>query len=197
MSGFLPKELDPHARLCAAHNELRAHLRALIRASRLMLLGRGDFALSAVIARALRFLAVDAPLHARDEEESLLPRLRARLKDKQSHFAYLLEHIEKDHEELRMLHAGFDAAARKLAAKLPFEGAALRARLEPELGAFREKLGALHGVYASHMLVEERDVFPALSVIFTARERAEIAAEMQQRRGKTAELSVQNATCGS
>ena len=179
-----PQEIghDPHARLVYAHNELRAQLHALLRVSRLMLLGKGDFALAPIIAKALRFLATDVQLHARDEEESLLPRLRAKLKDPQSHFAYLLEHIEQDHLELASLHRDFDAAARKLSARLPFEGMAKRGQLEPELKAYREHLARLLAIYDSHMKVEERDVFPALAVVFTPRERDEIAAEMDERR---------------
>ena len=179
-----PQEIgqDPHARLVFAHNELRAHLHALLRVSRLMLLGKGDFALAPNIARALRFLAVDVQLHARDEEESLLPRLRAKLKDPQSHFAYLLEHIEKDHLELAALHRDFDLAARKLSARLPFEGVAKRGQLEPELKNYREHLAKLMAIYDSHMKVEERDVFPSLAVVFTPRERADMAAEMDERR---------------
>ncbi|CAG0981797.1 hypothetical protein PLCT2_01951 [Planctomycetaceae bacterium] len=183
-----PQEIshDPHARLVFAHNELRAHLHGLLRASRLMLLGRGDFALAPVIAKALRFLAVDVPLHARDEEESMLPRLRAKLKDPQSHFAYLLEHIEKDHEELAALQRDFDACARKLSARLPLEGAAKRGQLEPELKQFREHLAKLLLIYDSHMKVEERDLFPALAVVFTPDERSAIAAEMDERRPQNA-----------
>ncbi|MCC6150806.1 MAG: hemerythrin domain-containing protein [Planctomycetes bacterium] len=173
---------DPHARLVFAHTELRAQLHALLRAARLMLLGKGDFALAPVIAKALRFLAVDVQLHARDEEESLLPRLRAKLKDPQSHFAYLLEHIEQDHHELSQLHRDFDAAARKLSARLPFEGAAQRGQLEPELKIYRERLSSLIAIYDSHMKVEERDIFPALAVVFTPEERSAIAAEMNERR---------------
>ena len=51
-----PQEIgqDPHARLVFAHNELRAHLHALLRVSRLMLLGKIDSArnrLEALMAR--------------------------------------------------------------------------------------------------------------------------------------------------
>lgn len=173
---------DPHARLVFAHNELRVHLHALLRASRVMLLGKGDLALAPVIAKALRFLAVDVQLHARDEEESLLPRLRAKLKDPQSHFAYLLEHIEQDHLELAAVHRDFDAAARRLSARLPFDGAAKRGQLEPELKSYREHLAKLIAIYESHMMVEERDIFPALAVVFTPKERSEMAAEMDERR---------------
>lgn len=177
---------DPHARLVLAHHDLRAHLHALLRASRLMLLDKGDVALAPTIAKALRFLAVDVQLHARDEEESLLPRLRAKLKDPQSHFAYLLEHLEKDHAELAALHRDLDAAARRLSAKLPFEGGAKRAQLEPELGGFREYVAKLLAIYDSHMRVEERDIFPALAVVFTPTERAAMAAEMDERRALNA-----------
>jgi hemerythrin-like domain-containing protein len=177
---------DPHARLILAHTELRAQLHSLLRASRLMLLGRGDFALAPVIARALRFFALDVQLHARDEEESLLPRLRAKLRDPKSHFAYLLEHIEQDHVELAGLHRDFEAAARKLSARLPFEGTAKRGELEPELRQYRENLAKLIAIYDSHMRVEERDVFPALAVIFSTEECEEMAREMDERRGQIA-----------
>lgn len=173
---------DPHARLVRAHDELRAHLHALLRASRLMLLGRADVGNAPAIAKALRFFAVDVALHARDEEESLLPRLRAKLKDPQSHFAWLLEHIEQDHVELASVHRDFDAAARRLAARLLACDSPKRADLEPALSGYRELLGKLLAIYHSHMKVEERDIFPALAVVFTAQERAAMAAEMSERR---------------
>lgn len=183
MSQALPPEIDPHLNLVAAHRELLKHLHNLIRAGRLLVLGRGDLGLTLQISRALRFLALDVPLHARDEEESLLPRLRAKLKDPQSHFSYLLEHIEKDHAELAGLHVQFDAVARKLVARIPFEGLAARKDLEPELKVFRGQAEELFNIYASHILVEERDVFPALAVVFTHSEREQIGREMTQRRG--------------
>ncbi|GIK53179.1 MAG: hemerythrin domain-containing protein [Planctomycetaceae bacterium] len=179
----LSPEREPLVLLVGAHRELKQHLHALVRAGRLLVLGRGDLSLAAQISRALRFLAVDVPLHARDEEESLLPRLRAKLKDPQSHFAYLLEHIEKDHAELAQIHTQFDQTARKLVARIPFEGCPARKDLEPDLKLFRGQANELLNIYTSHMLVEERDIFPALSIIFTPAEREDIARELAERRG--------------
>ncbi len=173
---------DPLQILMKAHQKLRLQLHQLIRAGRLAALGRADFRLVPVLSNAGAFVAHDVVLHARDEEETLHPRLRARLKDPKSHFAYLLQHLEDDHREFASMHEKLQHAIRELAARLPLEGSVSPAAISTQLGAFRGIVAELWRLYASHMLVEERDIFPAIQVIFTPRERAEMAAEMVERR---------------
>lgn len=173
---------DPLLALVQAHHQLRKHLHQLIRVGRLIALGRGDFRLVPTLSQAMTFLKKDVLLHARDEEDTLHPRLRAKLRDPQSHFAYLLQHIEDDHAEVAKLHEKLDNAVRELVQRLPLEGHALPEAVEKQLAAFRGIVNELYRIYAGHMLVEERDVFPAIQVIFTPRERAEMAAEMSERR---------------
>jgi iron-sulfur cluster repair protein YtfE (RIC family) len=183
----MPPELeqalaDPLLTLTGDHGKLRGHLHSLVRAGRLLALGRGDAHQTLEIGRALRFFAIEVPLHAADEEDSLLPRLRARLKPRESHFAYLLHHLERDHAELAAMHRGLDELGRALAACIPLEGRAERQKLEPALARFRASVTAILRIYDGHMRVEERDIFPAIRVILTQAEREAMAREMAARR---------------
>ncbi|MCC6572298.1 MAG: hemerythrin domain-containing protein [Planctomycetes bacterium] len=173
---------DPLFMLVAAHQQLRTHLHNLVRAGRLFAVGKGDFRLVPQLSQALKFLQTDVALHARDEEDSLHPRLRGKLRDPQSHFAYLLQHIEKDHAELAELQEKAGEAARALIRQVPLESFPACENIKQPLVEFRQLVNQLYRIYTSHMLVEERDIFPAIQVIFTPQERAELAAEMCERR---------------
>lgn len=173
---------DPLLMLIKAHQNLRRQLHQLIRVGRLAAVGRADFRLVPILSNAGVFVAHDVALHTRDEEETLHPRLRAKLKDSKSHFAYLLQHLEDDHREFAPLHEKLQHAIRELTARLPLEGNVPPATISTQLRAFRGIVAELWRLYSSHMLVEERDIFPAIQVIFTPGERSEMAAEMTERR---------------
>lgn len=163
------------------HRDLQRHLHRMIRFGRLLVVGDAEEAATGWVTEALVFFRREVPLHAADEEESLIPRLRSRLRDPQDHFAYLLKHLEDDHRELDGRHAEFEKTAQSLLELLE-AGKRERADLEPVLGKFREQIREIEIVYSSHIRVEERDVFPPAAAVLTLEELAETAREMHARR---------------
>ena len=121
-------------------------------------------------ARVHRYFAEALPLHARDEEESILPRLRGRdaTVDRE------LEAMRREHVE----HGG--AVGRVLAAceRLRADPAALP-RHAPDLEAAAREL---EEHFAAHLAREERVIFPALRRLLDRPTLDAIHAEMRARR---------------
>ncbi|MEZ4395234.1 MAG: hemerythrin domain-containing protein [Polyangiales bacterium] len=116
-----------------------------------------------------RYFGDALPLHARDEEESLLPRLAGR--DPALDDALL---------RMRREHADHVAALRDLLDRCE----ALRA--SPGVFARRAELARaarhLRAAFEPHLEREEREVFPAADALLTDDERRAAVAEMRARR---------------
>ena len=126
--------------------------------------------IAAAAARVHRYFAQALPLHARDEEESLLPRLRGRdaaVDDE-------LQAMRREHAE----HAGPIDRLTGLCAALAADPGRL-AELAPEVGLAGSLL-ARH--FAVHLDREERVIFPAVRRTLTAEEDGRLVAEMRARR---------------
>lgn len=124
---------------------------------------------SAVCLRVERYFAEALPLHVRDEEESVLPRLRGRSPTVDA----ALDSMHDQHE----LHA--DLVARVLVAAATLRSAprdpAARAAL---LGVARP----LRAVLEPHLVAEEEVIFPALRSLVPSAEQAAIIRELRARR---------------
>ena len=179
---IIPDFNDPIGVLESCHRRVERHLRALTRAGRLILVGRGgDKGVAEGLETALRYFAVAGPLHTRDEEESLIPRLRAHLKKRGGHSDYLLQHLESDHREAEKLHTEVAALGNNLVITLRL-GRPVPAD-HPDLAAYRRAVAELRVIYEPHILVEERDIYPAAREVLTPDEIAAIGREMAARRG--------------
>lgn len=178
----LPDFRNPVAVLMACHRRFERQLHVLTRAGRMLATGRGSHReIAGAVESALRFFAVAGPLHTADEEQSLIPRLRDRLKDPDCHFGWLLEHLERDHRDLEAIHSCLDEASAGLLSMLRGE---VPASGMPELGAkFRSLCGDARAIYNSHIRVEDREIYPAAVAVFSPAEMLEIGAEMAARRG--------------
>lgn len=119
--------------------------------------------------RVERYFTEALPLHVRDEEESVLPRLRGR----SSAVDAALDRMHEQHE----LHV--DLVARLLAAS-----AALRA--SPRSGDARAALLAvarpLRDVFEPHLAAEEELIFPAVRALVAGAEQNAIVRELRARR---------------
>lgn len=124
---------------------------------------------SAACLRVERYFAEALPLHVRDEEESVLPRLRGRSPTVDA----ALESMHDQHE----LHV--DLVARVLAASAALRSSprdpAARASL---LGVARP----LRAVLEPHLVAEEEIIFPALRSLVPAPDQAAIVRELRARR---------------
>lgn len=121
--------------------------------------------------RVLRYFAQALPLHARDEEESILPRLRG----KEPALDAELERMAREHREheapVRALVDACDALARE---------PGRHAELAPAIGAAAEEL---ERHFAGHLRREEEVVFPAVRRFLDPEEDARVVKEIRARRG--------------
>ena len=121
-------------------------------------------------ARVRRYFAEALPLHARDEEESLLPRLRGRDPEVDRE----LGEMRREHET----HGPVLDPVVELCGALAAEPSR-HAALAPALAAAADAL-ALH--FDAHLGREERVIFPAIARHLSAAERAQAIAELRARR---------------
>lgn len=116
-----------------------------------------------------RYFREALPLHVRDEEESLLPRLRARSPTVDA----ALAQMEEQHE----LHTA-------LVERLCEAVSALR--VSPEDAGARSRLASVAEPFATvmqaHLEAEEAVIFPAVRELLSAEERDAVRAEMRARR---------------
>jgi iron-sulfur cluster repair protein YtfE (RIC family) len=121
-------------------------------------------------ARVHRYFTVALPLHAEDEERSVLPRLSGLDPEVDRELAAMhREHAEHD-EPLSRLLAACAALVERPAALPEVAGALLAAQRD------------LARHFEAHLAREERTIFPALRVRLPPGEQAAILAEIRARR---------------
>lgn len=122
-------------------------------------------------ARVRRYFTQALPLHAQDEEESILPRLRG-LDPAVDAALATMAHEHAEHEEpLGRLVAACEEIARD-----PARHAALA-------GAIGAAVGELERHFAAHLQREEEVIFPAMRRLLAREVDAEIVREIRGRRG--------------
>lgn len=121
-------------------------------------------------ARVARYFGEALPLHARDEEESILPRLRGREPA-----------LDAALEEMAGEHQGHEARLRDLvgACAALADDPARHAALAPAIG---DAARWLEAHFAGHLRREEELIFPALRRLLDAPADAAIVQEMRARR---------------
>ena len=129
----------------------------------------------AALETALNYFQRAAPLHTRDEEESLFPRMRE-IGGARAEAAFAaLSALEADHDAADAAHAEVDILGRKWLA----EG-----RLtEPEAVRLGALMASLQELYARHIAVEDAQVFLLAAEILSAEEIRRLGREMALRRG--------------
>lgn len=136
--------------------------------------GRSDDEVAEAAARVHRYFTLALPLHAEDEEASVLPRLRGKDPD-----------VDRELEAMVSEHREHDAPdgplARVVAATAALAAHPGRlAELAPMLGAAAEALEAHFDV---HLGREERVVFPAIRRLVDGELDGRMVAELRARRG--------------
>jgi hemerythrin-like domain-containing protein len=124
---------------------------------------------------ALRYFREAAPLHTRDEEESLFPRLRQSDSPAAREALAALDALEADHDTADALHVEVERLGRRW-----LESGALSAT---ELVSLRDMLIHLRTLYQRHIAVEDTQLFPLAGQALSAEEQTEIGREMAKRRG--------------
>ena len=124
-------------------------------------------------ARVRRYLVEALPLHAQDEEESILPRLAGRAPEIDR--ALVVMHAQHGQ------HGALVDAVAVLCGELA--GAPERhAALAPDLARAAR---ALRDHFEEHLAPEERTIFPAIRALVAPEERARMLEELRARRAPT------------
>ena len=159
----LPGFDDPIGLLRACHEKMQAHCELLA-----TLLDKHDLDDEAREAarKVSRYFSQSAPLHHRDEEEDLFPRInRQSLK-----VAELVHGLKKEHETLDAL---WDRLAPELK-KLPADGFS---------DAFKQSALEFSTLCREHIARENRELLPLASNSLSQQALAEIGESMAARRG--------------
>ena len=123
---------------------------------------------------ALRYFREAAPKHTADEEQSLFPRMRRTGSAEAKTALAELERLEADHRWADPLHAQVDQLGQRWLAQGKLE--------TMDATAFNEAVSQLGAMYARHIEVEEKVVFPAASRCLPKAEQHRIGLEMTARR---------------
>lgn len=136
------------------------------------------------LVRSLRYFREAAPRHNADEEESLFPLVRRHADAYRCEMLVCLASLVNDHRWAGQLHCEMDAiGSRWLAA------GTLRPNDRMRL---RSLTHSLSNFYASHIVMEERDLFPAARGMLSPAEKQRLGKEIAERHGVTAILQSNN-----
>jgi hemerythrin-like domain-containing protein len=127
------------------------------------------------LEQALSYFATAAPRHTADEEDSLFPLLRASPSDEAATVVSVVERLEGDHRRVEAGHA----LVHRLASRWIESGTLTNA----ETNELVATLELLQQVYAGHIGVEDREVFPAASRLLSPAQLEEVGRQMAERRG--------------
>jgi hemerythrin-like domain-containing protein len=161
---------DPLGMLQDCHRRIERFLQVLTRVAG-RALGRAlDAEEAAAVEAALHYFRTGGARHTADEEESLFPRLRACAQAP----ADTVGDLQHQHQRADILHAEIDLL---FTAWLNLH--ALSPDQQQQLHAATAELEQL---YAGHIELEERVVFPAAAQLLTRQELVEIGNELRDRR---------------
>ncbi len=154
--------------LLECHGRIRAFTTLAVRLSEARDVPAAEIADSA--ERVAQYFGRALPLHAQDEELSLVPRLRGHDEQLDDELAEMCEEHEAHEESVAELVALCSALRDEPDRHL---------ELAPTLGETARELQAHFG---PHLAREEQHIFPALATQLDANTRAEIVKEMRARR---------------
>ena len=124
---------------------------------------------------ALEYFRSAAPRHTADEEESLFPLLRASGREDVRAALETVKALEADHRTADRAHADVE----RLFVRWVGEGSLAG----QDLDVLSDALAGLRELYARHIAVEDRELFPLAGRVLNAEQLARLGAEMAGRRG--------------
>lgn len=117
---------------------------------------------------ASRFFAETRPLHHRDEEESLFPRLEG------TYLGHKLQGLSAEHQQLDQLHETLQGQIQQWIRRSRLDGAERR--------ALEATLGQLADIMKQHRSVEEEEIYPFAKQMLDAETWEEVLQEFIERR---------------
>jgi len=167
----------PVEHLMACHRRIEQRLDTLTRAATHLESDR-ESALAA-IAKSLEFLDSSGILHTEDEEESVFPRLRAKVSARE--IAYL-DSLEEEHERAESILARLKRFVERAERENPISG-----ELIEEYRACAEELRSLYG---RHIRSEDEVLMVMAKQSLGDPDLCEISREMRERRAARGQLSL-------
>jgi hemerythrin-like domain-containing protein len=164
---------NPLGLLSDCHRRIERFLDVLVR---LCAKGAGAFLTpseTAAMEKALQYFRESAPKHTADEEQSLFPRLRKASGGQE--LLKCMEMLESDHATADRDHRAVDLLGRRW-----IERGNL---LDVELLEMKQALQRLSHLYARHIEIEDKKLFPLAAQVLAANALAEVGGEMAERRG--------------
>lgn len=172
---------EPLGLLSDCHRRIKNFLEILLRVTRTLRTDELTPDARNALETSLRYFRDAAPIHTRDEEESLFPRLREIAAENGADAQPIREalgtvdRLEADHDIADVSHALVDEIGRKWLA----EG-----RLsESEIEQLEAELNTLRDFYADHIEVEDNQLFPLAAKVLDEPLLEKIGREMARRRG--------------
>ena len=170
-----PSFADPMGLLSDCHRRIERFLAVLLKVAEQANGGSMTEEQSRAWQQALEYFRNAAPRHTADEEESLFPRLRS-LDDAGLRNALVeMQKLEADHDQATEWHELVD----QLGSKWIAQGSLTK----DEHRVIKQALLKLEELYTRHIRFEDKNLFPLAEGALTAPEKADIGAEMAQRRG--------------
>ena len=166
---------NPLGLLSDCHRRIERFLNVLLTISRHAHGGQLSAEQQESLEVALKYFHDAAPLHTRDEEASLFPRMREKSNGENAAKLTMLEQLHADHGVASRQHKRVDQLANKWLknGRLSSDEARLLNNL----------LVNLSRTYVDHILIEEREIFPLAANLLNGAEMKAIAREMATRRG--------------
>ncbi len=165
----------PLGLLSDCHRRIERFLGQLLRVTEQARGGPLDIAQQESLETALRYFERAAPLHTRDEEESLFPRMRASGSAEVEAALAAVEALEADHRTADEAHAEVDRLGRRW-----LEEGTLS--LE-ETDCLLTLLLNLREMYRRHIAVEDNQIFPLAGAVLEPSAITALGREMATRRG--------------
>jgi pyridoxamine 5'-phosphate oxidase len=162
---------QPVAVLRHCHERIRKQLRTLDTLATHLMHNDVDVDAQQAAAAVLRYFEKSAPQHHADEEEDLLPMLKATAGAADATLLQsLIPRIETEHEDMDASWSRLAPRLRELAAGQPSQLPA-------------NEVGAFTAMYRAHMELEESHVAPMALRLFSAEQMANLGDAMRSRRG--------------
>ena len=164
----------PLGLLSDCHRRIERFLEQLLRVTEAVRGGVLDAEQREALAVALRYFQQAAPLHTRDEEESLFPRLRAVDSDDARAALAAVDALEADHLEAGKAHAEIDTLGQRWLTEGTLDAAATE-RMARRLRTLRE-------LYRNHIAIEDSQIFPLAGKALEPSAITALGREMAARR---------------
>ena len=165
---------DPTGLLTDCHRRVEMFMASLMAVAQLCEIDLSDEVRHS-LELALRYFREAAHKHTADEEQSLFPRLRAIDNPELKVALGALDGLEEDHRWAEPLH--------RLVNELGTQCLRAGKLSSPDADQFRGATQRLYEMYQRHIEVEEQVVFPIAKKVLSPELKAEMAKEMESRRG--------------